>query len=65
MCVFGKGGGGGVSLRPNVQKGWEFERISIFKGRLLGKRGLLFSGGLHFYIKSKLKSEIFNDKKIL
>ena len=26
--------------------------------------GLIFSGGCKFYIKNKLKSEIFNDKKV-
>ena len=30
---------------------------------LLWKRGWLFSGGLQFSHKNKLKSEIFNDKK--
>ena len=35
-------------------------RISIFRGELLEKRG-----GCSFYIKNKLKSEIFDDKKNL
>ena len=38
-------------------------RISIFRGRLLGRRGSPFSRGCSFYIKNKLKSETFDDKK--
>ena len=41
-----------MSLQPNFQKG-ELDRISIFRG------------GCNFYIKNKLKFEIFNDKKSL
>ena len=40
-------------------------RTSAFIGGLLGKRGWLFQGELQFSHKSKLKSEIFNDKKSL
>ena len=43
------------------------DRISIFRGELLGKR-VDFSGmggGCIFYIKNELKSEIFNNKKSL
>ena len=29
----------------------------------MGRVGRFFSGGCCFYIKNKLKSEIFNDKK--
>ena len=64
------GGGGRLNLRPNFQKkGEEGDRISIFRGGLLGKRWVTFfreKGGARgdsFYIKNKLKSEIFNDKK--
>ena len=32
----------GLSLPPNFQKGGELDRISIFRGGLLGKRGLTF-----------------------
>ena len=44
------------------------ESVSIFRGVLLEKRGWLFHGegggeGCNFYIKNKLKSEIFNNKK--
>ena len=56
----------GLSLLPNFQK-MGFDRISIFRGRLLEKRGQLFWAGggrdRSFYIKNKLKSEILNDKK--
>ena len=52
-------GGGRLSLLPNFQKG-ALDRISIFRGRLLGKGGDLFRGGFSFYIKNKLKSGIFN-----
>ena len=44
---------------------------STFRGRLVGKREVTFfsweggegKGGCNLYIKDKLKSEIFNDKK--
>ena len=35
-----------------------------FQRGLLGKRVVIFSGGCNFYIQNKLKSEIFNDKKV-
>ena len=41
-------------------------RTLIFRGGLLGEGGDLFEGkrgGCSFYIKNKLKPEIFNDKK--
>ena len=38
------------------------DKISIFRGRLLEKRGVtFFRGGCSFYVKNKLKSEIFNN----
>ena len=50
---FSKWGGGG-----------RLDRIHIFGGELLGLRGVtFFRGGLQFYLKNKLKSEIFNNKK--
>ena len=61
-------GRGGLSLWPNFQKvGGGFHRILIFRGGLLGKRRVTFfrEGGCSFYIKNKLKSEIFNKKKSL
>ena len=36
-----------------------FDRTSVFRG------GDLFQGGFSFYIKNKLKSDIFNDEKSL
>ena len=42
------------------------DRISIFRGELLGKReDFSRGGGCIFYIKNELKSEIFNNKKSL
>ena len=39
----------------------------IFVGGLVGKRGVTFSSGrgVVIYVKDKLKSELFNDKKSL
>ena len=57
--------GGGWTSNQIFKKGW-LERTSTFRGGLLGKRGVTFfrgGGGCNFHIKSKLKSEIFNDKK--
>ena len=48
----------GLNHLPKFQK-WGLERISVFRGTLLGKLGGdLFSGGrsFSFYIKNKLKS---------
>ena len=57
-------GGRGLSLLPYFLNGG-LDRISVFRGELLGKMGVnFFRGGCGFYIKSKLKSEIFNDKKV-
>ena len=55
---------GGV---PNFQKdgggGGGLDRISIFGEGLRGKRKMtFFRGACSFYIKNRLKSEIFNDK---
>ena len=58
---------GGLNLLPNFLKRGP-DRITIFRGRLLEKRGDFFSAGKRgciFYIKNKLKSEILNDKKII
>ena len=63
LCVLTRG----LSLQPNVQKGG-LDRISIFKGGVgggvLGKRGWLFSGGLQFLHKSKLKSGPYYQKRV-
>ena len=58
-------GEGGAEPPTKLLKGG-LGKISIFKG-VLGKSGLTFckgggGGGCSFYIKSKLKSEIFNGK---
>ena len=54
---------GGWASNQIFRKGG-LDRTSTFRGGLLGKRGWLFSGGLQFSHKNKLKSEIFNDKKV-
>ena len=57
--------GGGEHPTRFSKKGEGLDRISIFRGVLLGKRRVtLFRGGCSFYIENKLKSEIFNDKKV-
>ena len=58
----GEGVGGGLNLLPNFQKKKGLGRTSIFRGGLLGKRGVtFFREGCHFSTKNKLKSGIFND----
>ena len=57
-------GEGGLNLQPNFQKGGGLDRTLVFRGELLVKRGWLFSGGCNFLTKNKLKSGIFNDKKM-
>ena len=55
----------GSSLLSNFEKRGPY-RISIFRRRLLEKRGWLYSAGgrgCKFYIKNKLKSEILKNKK--
>ena len=59
----------GLIFLPNFQKGgaWQdqFSDLSISEGGCWETQGWLFSGeaaGYSFYIKNKLKSEIFNDK---
>ena len=41
------------------------DKTSTLRGGLLEKRRVTLQGGLQFYKKNKLKSEIFNDKKSL
>ena len=51
-----------------IFKKGRLDRISIFEEGLLGKRGVIFSGGgggCSFYIRNKLKYEIFKYKKSL
>ena len=52
---------GGWASNQIFQKGG-LDRTSTFRGELLGKRGCFFHGDAIF-TKTKLKSEIFNDKK--
>ena len=61
----GVGGGVGLSLQSNFQKGG-LDRTSTFRGGLLGKGGDFFrEGEVQLTHKNKLKSDIFNDKKSL
>ena len=54
---------GGLSLQTKFQKGG-LTGPQLLEGGLLRKRGItFFRGGCNCHIKSKLKSEIFNDKK--
>ena len=57
---------GKLSLKPNFQK-WETSQDLNFQMGKTGKEGDNFfqEGGCIFYIKSKLKSEIMNDKNRL
>ena len=71
--ILSAGGGEEVNLQPNFQKrGWGggggLDRTSTFRVGCWERVGWLFSGrvgGCNFHIKSKLKSEIFNDNKSL
>ena len=56
----------GLSLQPNFQKvagGGGLAGPQILDGGCWERGGLIFSGGLQFSHKNKLKSEIFNDGK--
>ena len=56
-------GGKGVNFQPNYQKGGALTRPEFLEG-LAGKEARdFFQGGCSFYVKNKLKSEIFNYKK--
>ena len=51
----------GLNPYPIFKRG--LNRISIFRGDMLAKRGVtFFRGGCSFHIKNKLKSEIFHKK---
>ena len=58
---------GGVNLQPNFQKGERgLKGPQLLKGGWWERGGDIFQGGgCNFYIKDKVKSEIFNDKKSL
>ena len=54
-----------VTMRTSVQDvKWEAWHDLNFERRLLGKRQIFSEGGCSFFIKNKLKSEIFDDKKL-
>ena len=66
---------GGGNFQPNFQKGGVLAKISIFRGQVVEKEWMTFSGGnrgrglgsgwvSNFYVKNKLNSEIFIDKKV-
>ena len=59
--------GEGLNLQPNFQKGGAWQDLSFYRGAA-GKEGVTFfrGWGLQFSKKKnkKLKSEIFNDKKV-
>ena len=66
--LLGVGGSGGLNPLLNFQKGGAWQdlspQISGSQRVVAGKdRGDVFQRGCSFYIKNKLKSEIFNDKK--
>ena len=63
--------GGGVELPTKFSKRGVLAKISIFRGQVVEKEWMTFSGGnrgnrwvSNFYIKNKLNSEIFIDKKV-
>ena len=58
------GGEGGVNLLPNFQKGGSLTGPQFLEGVCWERGGWLFSEGVKFFDKNKLKSEIFNDKKV-
>ena len=60
---FSARGWGGLSLQPNFQKEGLY-RISQFSEGVAGKEGVDLFRRLRFSIKNKLKSEIFNHKKL-
>ena len=52
-----------ISVFKFSKKWWEGLRRSQFSEGVPGKGGDLFQGRCSFYIKNKLKSGMFNDKK--
>ena len=56
----------GLNFQPSFQKGGGLTGSQFLEGDCWEKGSDLFQGGsCSFYIKNKLKSEIFNDKKNL
>ena len=61
-----RGEGGGEPLIKFSKRGEGLDRSSVFRGGLLGKRGVtFFRGGCNFSTKNKLESGIFNDKTFI
>ena len=58
------GGGGGIEPTTKFSKRGGLTEPQLLEG-FAGNKGVTFSGGCNFHIKSKSKSEIFNDKKSL
>ena len=58
----GAGRGDGVEPTTKFSKRGRLDRISVFRGGCLERGGNFFQAGCSFYIKNKLKSEIFNNK---
>ena len=56
---------GGLSLQPNFQKGGAWQDLNFQKGVAGKKVDDFLQMGYNFYIKNKLKPEMFNDKKSL
>ena len=52
-----------LSLLPNIQKEGGLTRSQFLEGDCWEREGDFFQGGCSFYLKNKLKSEIFNDRK--
>ena len=67
FCCGRAGGGGGWGSNQTFEKGGGLGRISFSRGGVAGKEGVTFfrgRKGLQFSHKHKLKSEIFDDKKV-
>ena len=56
-------GGGGLASNQIFKKGG-LDRTSTFRGGCWERGGDFFQEGLQFSDKNKVKSEIFNDKKV-
>ena len=65
VCPLSLSAGGGLNLLPKFQKGGDLSGPQLLEGGCWERGGDFFQGDCNFYIKNKLKSEIFNDKKSL
>ena len=61
----GGGGWGGGEPKTKLSKGRGLKGSQSLKGDCWKRGGDFFQGGCSFYIKNKLKPEIFNDEKSL